>query len=237
LKRNINKNIKIEFIGPPGSGKSSIAEGLNKLFANKNIPSVLGNRNNNKNIIKKINIQLLKLIIIDAIKLIPFIFYQNKTGSILNRLHWYNVFRGLIRTIAINIFLSNRHDNKIIILEPGYLTQILGSCMYSIRKRRYLSIKNILNKIEIANIVIKLIVDPEVSIDRLIKRRRGIPKRMKQVDIDSQKKIIINSNNISTEIVKYCNKKGSQIIEVDVNKHSLEQIINYISGQIKLIIK
>ena len=106
MKRNINKNIKIEFIGPPGSGKSSIAKGINKLFVNENISSVLGNRKNNKNILKKINILLLKLIVLDAIKLIPFIFYQNKTGSILNRLHWYNVFRGLIRTIAINIILS-----------------------------------------------------------------------------------------------------------------------------------
>ena len=176
-------------------------------------------------------------IITDLVKLIPFIYQQNKSKNILNRIYWYNVLRGLFRTVIINLVISKKYDDHLIILEPGYLTQILGACIYTSVNKEDIYIKRIINKIHISDIVVVLFVDPKVSMDRFMGRKRGAPKRMKGLNRNSQMKVIENANIMSRKLAKYSSNKGSTIIFINVNTHSLENLINDIAGEISNIIK
>ncbi len=197
----------IEIIGSPGSGKTFLCDELEKIKKNnEKIFFHSSNINNNKiykklNFIKK-NLKRLKVIFIVIFFCLIFSrrFFLKK---IYKKKFFFNVILLLIKHfLCIEYLKSSLPNYKYLITEPGPIMYFLQDYFYINKKISKFEI-NIFNKFFLnTDFIVHLKCNPDLSIKRLHKRKRGLPIRMRNLNNKDIKKTIFNSIKVIDNYIK-----------------------------------
>lgn len=207
----------IEIIGPPGSGKTFVSNNLEKYNSNYErifYHSNLFNSYEKYNKSTFLRINFIKFKIIFRIFFYYIIFIKR---FFLKKIYKRNYFLRMTfllykNLLSIEILKDNLPKDKYIIMEPGPIMFFLQDYFY-INEKLSLNDIRLFNKLFFNyNILISLNCNKKTILQRLNDRKRGLPKRMKnldkpQIDIVIQKSIEIiefytNSINNKCKIIK-----------------------------------
>jgi len=216
----------VEFIGVPGSGKSTISSLVRDDHELKlqNLSSSEEFFEEDEYALKR-SYEILRsipLFIFDTIRLN---FHRNKFNLHL----WYRTLRSNLK-IYIKSFKKNK--GGIEVLDPGSLMLILNGLMYlkKIPSERYLykSVERYLK----SDVVIFLSTDYNTMISRLESRERGYPLRMRDLN-DRQKKRLLNNTIAFMNFVEiYCIKNKKKFYKFS-NTQSIPMIKALIKNKLR----
>jgi hypothetical protein len=212
----------IEIIGSPGSGKTFIS--LELQLSKKNNEQVYFHSSKWKNYskFKKLNILSKILIKLKVVTNITFFFLIFGKRLFLKKIYKRSFFFRIILLIykdlvSIELLKKILPDEKYIIMEPGIIMFFLQDYFYSnknITKRDM----NIFNKFFLkTDYIICTYCDFDLSIKRLKSRVRGLPQRMRDMNIDEIKQTIKKSNKVIFDYTSNDKNLNSKIIKINTS--------------------
>jgi len=212
----------IEIIGSPGSGKTFISSKLQLLKINNE--QVYFHSGRWKNLSKFKNLNFLSKFFIKLkviINIIFFYFIFNKR-LFFKKFYKRNFFFRIILLIyrdlvSIELLKKTLSDDKYLIMEPGIIMFFLQDYFYS-NKNITKKDMSIFNKFFLkADYIICTDCDFDLSIKRLELRKRGLPQRMKDFNIDEVKQTVKKSNKVIFEYISNHKNLNSKIIKIDTS--------------------
>jgi thymidylate kinase len=220
----------IEIIGSPGSGKTFISSELQML--KKNNEQVYFHSSNWRNFSEYKNLNflskiLIKLKVLIIIVIFYAIFYKR---LFLKKIYKRGFFLRIIllfyrHLVSIELLKKALSNDKYLIMEPGIIMYFLQDYFYSDENITKKEIK-IFNKFFLkTDYIVCTNCDFESSIKRLKLRERGLPQRMRGLNINEINHTIKKSNDIIDGYISNSLYLNSKIIKINTSG-SVEEIKN-----------
>jgi len=226
------KKVVVEIIGPPGSGKTTLANKLIPLLKKESVTVSLVNSREGLTIQNLFSTATLMLPI-EIVSKFMAMFYLNYEKNGFNYKFWKSTLRSWLKVIISTLY-SSRHKGGIKIFEPGLMMLILSGCMY---KDDFVINKKLINAIRRLckiDVLVLISVDAQTSFDRMSARERGEPFRMKKELFEKKLKILNYSELYAAEISRICKEKG--VLNIYVNgSRPIKDISIEIANKLKTI--
>jgi adenylate kinase family enzyme len=220
----------IEIVGPPGSGKSFLSSKLRSLKIDKN--KIFFHSEYNEKFKTNKNLNLITKIIIRTKVILTIFFFHllffNRIFSkkIYKRNFFFRSILLFYRDLISIEFLKKKIPNDCyLITEPGLIMHFVQDYFYikkTIPKNHIKIFNNLFLKIDY---IIWLDCNIQSLLKRLSLRKRGLPQRMRELNVSEIHKTIKKSN---TEIGNYLKKSNilkSKIIKIN-NENNIEVSVN-----------
>jgi dephospho-CoA kinase len=213
----------IEIIGPPGSGKTFISNELKKIkIDNKKIFFHSGqkqtNRFNNLNFFFKfiINLKVITTIIIFYLIFSKRLFLK----KIYKRKFFFRICLIIYRDlISIEVLKKTLTHDKYLLMEPGIIMHFLQDYFYTKSKISKIEIK-IFNKLFVkSNFIICTHCNHKLSIKRVHYRERGLPQRMRSLNLKEKNNVIKKSINEIKNYISYSSNLNLKVIRVNTSQN------------------
>lgn len=219
----------IEFVGPPGSGKTTIALRLAKALEAHGVTAELVDAKffHARKIPKVELIKALAPAARDFLRMLPIVVLTSR-ASLLETVQWNRVIRVLIRTILARILVERvvKVRPSITILEPGYLMMLVNAGMYASPVAERIWTQKRLRRIRPADLIVVFSISPEIANRRMEARERGRPTRMRSLESDEQVKVINRASALAKKCASLSGYRKSRIIEVDTSGIDTDEIID-----------
>jgi hypothetical protein len=226
----------IEIIGSPGSGKSFVCSEL-EAFKKDNKQIFFWSSNyDNLDKYKSLSFFFKIFIRFKAVFIIIIFYLIFFKRFFLKKTYKGNFFFGVIslfyeHLVCIESLKKTLLDNEYLITEPGPIMYFLQDYFYVNENLTEMEIK-IFNKIFLnTNYIIHLNCNSDLLINRLMSRKRGLPKRMRDLDGKEIEFTIKQSINIVKNYVEKTSSLNTEIINIDSSSSAPEirnKLINFI---------
>jgi adenylate kinase family enzyme len=224
--------MKVEIIGPPGSGKTTLANKLIPLLKKQNITASLVNVGEDLTIQNLLSTTTLMLPI-EILSKFMTMFYLNYEKNGFNYQFWKSTLRSWLKVIVRTLY-SSQHKEGIKIFEPGLMMLILSGCMYRDDVVLNKKLTNAIRRLCKVDVLVLISVDAQTSFDRMSGRERGEPFRMKREPLEKKLKILNYSELYAVEILRICKKMG--VVNIHVNgSRPIKDISIEIANKLKAI--
>jgi len=214
----------IEIIGSPGSGKSFICSKLEELkkkdsqifFHSSNFSFY--NKYNHINLFLKF---FIRIKVIFKIFFFYLIFYKR---IFLRKIYKRNFFFRVIflfyeHLLYLEILRKTLPNDKYLIIEPGPIMYFIQDYFYIDEEISNHEIK-IFNKLFFkTDYIINLNCNFEILLNRLKKRKRGLPSRMRELSDSQIETTIIKTIKTINHYIKKSNNLNTVIINIDSSKN------------------
>lgn len=227
-----NNNLVIEFIGMPGSGKSTLCDYVYDELKNEydiiNFTSEITKKNKNLRIIIKLY-YLVTFFLIHPSLVIKLFLMIYRTGQ--------KTFNDLVK-VSFNLYfilgVLEKKKNKIILLDQGLL-QSFWSISFNSKRNENTEIVKLL-KDYFPNLVIKVSVKKEVLKNRLLTRNGNSRLESEKIKFDSN---YLKSINFFKDICDYINRYNLEYLNLDNNtkidlNNNIESINEFVLNKIKI---
>lgn len=210
----------IEIIGPPGSGKSFVCSQLESIKKDNKQIFFWSSNYNNLHKYKNLSFFLKILIRLKAVytMIVFYLFFFKRL--FLKKIYKNNFFFNVIslfyeHLVCIESLKKTLSDDEYLIMEPGPIMYFLQDYFYikgNITENEIISFnKMFLN----TNFILHLNCHSELLINRLKLRKRGLPKRMRNLDNKEIEVTINQSINVVKNYIDKTNHFNTKIINID----------------------
>jgi thymidylate kinase len=221
----------IEFVGPPGSGKTTIALRLAKALEAHGVNAELVDAKffHSRKIPKVRLIKALAPAVRDFLRMLPIVVLTSR-ASLLETVKWNRVIRVLVRTILARVLVERavKVRPSITILEPGYLMMLVNAGMYAPPVAERIWTQKRLRRIRSADFIVVFSISPEIASRRMEGRTRGRPTRMRTLDNEKQGDVIVRASALAKKCATVSGYQQSRIIEVETGRTDPDQIVEII---------
>ncbi len=203
----------IEVIGPSGSGKSTLCLSLQTHLNQSGTANVIvigtkkyhgshGTRFSARSA-RSLFFQTYSFFpaFIETLNVLPCLMEPYRKGTHLNNPRYFRMFSLALKQTRIQKqLLKTMPEESVSILDPGWFMRLLNGYIYSTHEPGVETLKRFFQKIVQPTLLIVLNVNPEDSLARLSSRKRGLPKRMRQLE-EKKFRMVLNQGNKAASLI------------------------------------
>ncbi len=235
----------IEFIGPPGSGKSTLCLCLQKTLDISGTPNVavIGTdfypgRTEHQSRLKSGRTALKRLAPLfaafsEALSAFPILIQSYAKGTRLKTPGYFRIFRlSLIQSYRRISFLKLMPDKSVGLFDPGAMMRLLNGYLYAYTEPAGDEIEMYLKRVPLPHVLIVVRVDPETALARLHSRPRGLPMRMRQLGPEKWSAVIRQGNAAASIIAEEASKIGVVVLGYDSEELTCDEMAERVMSRL-----